>query len=52
MKLLKYNPNQTKDDYFSLDKYQAPEGMQFQRFSLPTAISETRYGFRCVAAWK
>lgn len=52
MKLLKYNPNQTKDDYFSLGKYQAPEGMQFQRFSLPTSISETRYGFRCVAAWK
>lgn len=52
MKLLTYNPNQTKDDYFSLDKYQAPEGIQFQRFSLPTAISETRYGFRCVAEWK
>lgn len=52
MKLLKYNPNQTRDDYFSLDKYQAPEGMQFQRFSMPTPISETRYGFRCTAAWK
>lgn len=52
MKLLKYNPNQTRNDYFSLDKYQAPEGMQFQRFSLPTPISETRYGFRCTAAWK
>lgn len=52
MKFIKYNPNQTKDDYFSLDKYQAPEGMQFQRFSLPTRISETRFGFRCVAEWK
>ena len=52
MKLLKYNPNQTRNDCFSLDKYQAPEGMQFQRFSLPTPISETRYGFRCTAAWK
>ena len=52
MKLLTYNPNQTRDNYFSLDKYQAPEGMQFQRFSLPTRISETRFGFRCVAEWK
>ena len=52
MKLLTYNPNQTKDDYFTLDKYQAPEGMQFLRFSLPTRICETRYGFRCVSAWK
>ncbi len=52
MKFIKYNPNQTKDDYFTLDKYQAPEGMQFQRFSLPTRISETRFGFRCVAEWK
>ena len=52
MKLLKYNPEQTKDDYFSLDKYQAPEGLQFLRFSLPTAVCETRYGFRCVAEWE
>lgn len=52
MKLLTYNPNQTKDDYFTLDKYQAPEGMQFLRFSLPTRICETRYGFRCVSVWK
>lgn len=52
MKLLTYNPNQTRNDYFTLDKYQAPEGMQFQRFSLPTRISETRFGFRCVAEWK
>ena len=52
MKFIKYNPNQTKNDYFTLDKYQAPEGMRFLRFSLPTRISETRFGFRCAAAWK
>ena len=52
MKLLTYNPNQTKDNYFSLDKYPAPEGMQFQRFSLSNKKSETRYGFRCVAMWE
>lgn len=52
MKFIQYNPNQTRDDYFTLDNYKAVEGLQFLRFSLPTEQHETRYGFRCTAVWR
>ena len=51
LKFIQYNPNQTRDDYFTLDNYKAVEGLQFLRFSLPTTQYETRYGFRCVSVW-
>jgi hypothetical protein len=52
MKRIEYNPNQTKDNYFRLENYKADDGLQFQRFSLPTKKNETRYGFRCVSVWE
>ena len=52
MKFIQYSPNQTRNDYFTLDNYKAVEGLQFLRFSLPTDQHETRYGFRCTAVWR
>lgn len=52
MKRIKYNPNQTKDNYFRLENYKDDDGLQFQRFSLPTKKNETRYGFRFVSVWE
>lgn len=52
MKFIKWNSNQTPDNYFSLSTYQAPKGLQFLIFSLSSETVETRYGFRCFAQWK
>ena len=52
MKLVNYDVNQSKDNYFTLDKFDASEGLKFLHFDLPSATNETRYGFRCVAAWE
>jgi len=52
MRFIQYDPNQTRDNYFTLDNYKAVEGLQFLRFSLPTDQHETRYGFRCTAVWR
>ena len=52
MRFIQYDPNQTRDNYFTLDNYKAVEGLQFLRFSLPTTQCETRYGFRCTSVWR
>ena len=52
MKFMEYNRDQSRENYFSLEKFGEPEGMKFLRFDLPSEANETRYGFRCVAVWK
>lgn len=52
MKFMEYNHDQSRDNYFSLEKFGAAEGLKFLRFDLPSETTETRYGFRCVAVWE
>lgn len=52
MKFIEYNPKPTPENFFTLSKYDAPEGLEFLIFSLGNDNTETRYGFRCYAQWK
>lgn len=52
MKFQEWDTAQTRDSYFTLEKYENNTPLHFLIFSLPTETTETRYGFRCVSKWQ
>ena len=49
---IKYDPNQTPENYFSVKKGMMPADLKLLYFFLPGDNIETRYGFSCFAEWR
>ena len=52
LRFMEWDNAQTRETYFTLEKYENTTPLHFLIFSLPTETTETRYGFRCVAKWQ
>lgn len=52
LKFKEWDNAQTRETYFTLEKYENNTPLHFLIFSLPTETTETRYGFRCAAKWQ